>query len=131
MYTCNCKAFSFYCSFKQQQFTIIVNRFSLYSSICFLVTEKYLRRVNNKVYNVFNYIYIVIMHFYITFLLILIHFHNYNINIIVHLLSAILEKTLERDMADFLKNEGLRGQEFYDITLVLDGAPILAHKVCV
>ena len=34
-------------------------------------------------------------------------------------------------MADFLKNEGLRGQEFYDITLVLDGAPILAHKVCV
>ena len=37
------------------------------------------------------------------------------------------EKTLQQDMLDFL--QGARGQDFYDITLMVDGEAIGAHKV--
>jgi len=37
------------------------------------------------------------------------------------------EKTLQQDMLDFL--QGARGQDFHDITLIVDGEPIGAHKV--
>ena len=37
------------------------------------------------------------------------------------------EKTLQQDMVDFF--QGARGQDFHDITLMVDGEPIGAHKV--
>lgn len=40
--------------------------------------------------------------------------------------TNILGTTLEQDMETFLKNVG---EEFCDITLMLDGVPIPAHKV--
>lgn len=38
-----------------------------------------------------------------------------------------VEKTLQQDMLDFL--QGARGQDFHDITLIVDGEPVGAHKV--
>ena len=38
-----------------------------------------------------------------------------------------VEKTIQQDMLDFL--QGARGQDFHDITLIVDGEPIGAHKV--
>ena len=46
-------------------------------------------------------------------------------SLIVHL--YFVEKTLQQDMLDFL--QGARGQEFHDITLIVDGEPVGAHKV--
>ena len=43
----------------------------------------------------------------------------------MHLYFA--EKTLQQDMLDFL--QGVRGQDFHDITLIVDGEPLGAHKV--
>ena len=44
--------------------------------------------------------------------------------LLVYLFS---EKTLQQDMLDFL--QGARGQDFHDITLMVDGEAIGAHKV--
>ena len=38
-----------------------------------------------------------------------------------------VEKTLQQDMLDFLQSS--RGQDFHDITLIVDGEPVGAHKV--
>lgn len=38
-----------------------------------------------------------------------------------------VEKTLQQDMLDFF--QGARGQDFHDITLIVDGEPVGAHKV--
>lgn len=37
------------------------------------------------------------------------------------------EKTLQQDLLDF--QQGARGQDFHDITLMVDGEPVVAHKV--
>lgn len=42
-------------------------------------------------------------------------------------LLNFVEKTLQQDMLDFL--QGAPGQDFHDITLMVDGEPIGAHKV--
>ena len=50
--------------------------------------------------------------------------------VLIHSLNLYLyfvEKTLQQDMLDFL--QGARGQDFHDITLIVDGEPIGAHKV--
>ena len=64
-------------------------------------------------------------------------FKLFNLSIILYhspvpLLSLIIlnifsEKTLQQDMMEFF--QGARGEDFHDITLMLDGEPIGAHKV--
>ena len=51
------------------------------------------------------------------------------VNCVNSLISQLyfVEKTLQQDMSDFL--QGARGQDFHDITLIVDGEPIGAHKV--
>lgn len=43
------------------------------------------------------------------------------------LFPVFTEKSLQQDLLDF--QQGARGQDFHDITLMVDGEPVVAHKV--